>query len=179
MKCPDVKDMTRLIKRLAVDMRSKSIEVRQADFLERFRAECAALLTPEQVAFTTDQYAWKIARAALKDVEDEAERETDPAQLPLPGFLSHLKIPLSLPIDRGGERICVTTIFATLQDCDDYDAGLTANIDSCTTRRGDFREMMWVARPVMLANPRWTLGDALAWLGAEEKAAAQFQRSHV
>ena len=172
MKCPDVKELSRTLKAIAVELRSSSVEVTREDYLRRLR-ERLIDITPEQLNYGFEQFAWATGRHALKDIQTEAERRLDPAQLVLPMSMAGLKIPLSLPIDRpDGQRVCVTTRAATLEDCDLYDQSLGDNIRSCTIRRLHFGDMMKEVRPVLLANPGWTVGMALDFLRDQERSAA-------
>jgi hypothetical protein len=172
MKCPDVKELSRTLRNIAIDLRASSAEVTQTDFLRSLR-ERLANITPEQMLYGFERFAWAVGRHALKDVQTEAERRRDPAQLTLPMSMAGLKIPLSLPIDRpDGRRVCVTTHAATLEDCDLYDKGLVDNIRACTVRRLHFGEMMKDVRPVLVANPGWNVGMALEFLRDQERSAA-------
>jgi hypothetical protein len=167
-----VKDLTRILRNIAVELRATSAEVTREDYLRRLR-ERLVDVTPEQQIYGFEQFAWATGRHALKDIQTEAERRSDPAQLVLPMSMAGLKIPLSLPIDRpDGRRVCVTTHAATLEDCDLYDRSLGDNIRSCTVRRLHFGDMMREVRPVLLANPGWNVGMALDFLRGQERGAA-------
>lgn len=155
-----------------MELRATSAEVTREDYLHRLR-ERLADLTPEQLHYGFEQFAWATGRHALKDIQTEAERRQDPAQLVLPMSMAGLKIPLSLPIDRpDGRRVCVTTRAATLEDCDLYDQSLGDNIHSCTVRRLHFNDMMKGVRPILLENPGWNVGMALDFLRDQERGAA-------
>jgi len=172
MKCPDVKQLSRILKAIAVELRATSAEVTREDYLRSVRARLDDL-TPEQLHYGFEQFAWATGRHALKDIQTEAERRLDPAQLVLPMSMAGLKIPLSLPIDRpDGRRVCVTTRAASLEDCDLYDKSLTDNIHACTGRQLHFRDMMKDVRPVLLDNPDWNVGMALDFLRDQEWGAA-------
>src|SRR4051812_44278751 len=172
MKCPDVKELSRTLRAIAVELRANSHEVTQADYLRRLR-ERLPEITPEQMRYGFEQFAWATGRHALKDIQTEAERRLDPAQLVLPMAMAGLKIPLSLPIDRpDGRRVCVTTHAATLEDCDAYLRSLDGNIRACEVRRLQFGGMMEGVRPVLLANPGWNVGMALEFLRDQERSAA-------
>lgn len=167
-----MKDLSRTLKAIAVELRASSAEVTREDYLRRLR-ERLIDITPEQLHYGFEQFAWATGRHALKDIQTEAERRLDPAQLVLPMAMAGLKIPLSLPIDRpDGKRVCVTTHAAALEDCDAYLRSLDDNIRSCTIRRLHFGEMMESVRPVLLENPGWNVGMALEFLRDQERGAA-------
>lgn len=167
-----MKELSRTLRNIAIDLRASSAEVTQADFLRSLR-ERLGDITQEQMLYGFERFAWAVGRHALKDIQTEAERRRDPAQLVLPMSMAGLKIPLSLPIDRpDGRRVCVTTHAATLEDCDLYDKGLSDNIHACTVRRLHFGEMMKDVRPVLVANPGWNVGMALEFLRDQERGAA-------
>jgi hypothetical protein len=167
-----VKDLSRILRNIAIELRASSAEVTQEDYLRCLRGRLDDL-SPEQLRYGFEQFAWAQGRHALKDIQTEAERRRDPAQLSLPMSMAGLKIPLSLPVVRkNGNRVCVTTLAASLEDCDLYDQGLAENIHACTVRRLHFGEMMKDVRPLLVANPGWNVGMALEFLRDQERGAA-------
>jgi hypothetical protein len=167
-KCPDVKELRRLISRLAIELRSTHEEVKGPQFVRAFHERYDAIVTQEQLVYCLDQVVWAAGRSALKTVGDEAAARSDPAQLPLPMSMQSLKIPLSLPIERDGERVCVTT----LRDGRDYIRSLQGNIQACMVKLTEFGAMWRHVEPLLEANPEWTIGMALEFLRDQERSAA-------
>lgn len=171
-KCPDIKEFRRLVSRLAIDLRSELEIVTGPQFVRAFHERYDAIVTHEQLVYCLDQVVWTAGRAALKTVESEQQDRRDPAQLPLPMSMADLKIPLSLPIERGGERICVTTLHGRLQDGRDYIRSLQANIQACIEKLTEWGTMWREVEPLLEANPEWTIGMALEFLRDQERSAA-------
>lgn len=171
-KCPDVKELRRLISRLAIELRSTHEEVKGPQFIRAFHERYDGIVTHEQLVYCLDQVVWAAGRAALKNVEDEAVARSDPAQLPLPMSMQNLKIPLSLPIERDGERVCVTTLHGRLRDGRDYIRSLQGNIQACMVKLTEWGTMWREVEPLLEANPEWTIGMALEFLRDQERSAA-------
>lgn len=171
-KCADVKELRRLINRLAVDLRSSNEVVSAPQFVQAFHERYDDAVTQEQLVYCLDQVVWAAGRSALKTVEDEARKRSDPAQLPLPMSMQDLKIPLSLPVERDGERLCVTTLHARLRDGRDYIRSLQGNIQACMVKLTEFGAMWRHVEPILEANPEWTIGMALEFLRDQERSAA-------
>lgn len=171
-KCPDIKELHRLISRLAIDLRSTNEIVRGPQFVRAFHERYDDAVTQEQLVYCLDKIVWKAGRSALKTVEDEARKRSDPAQLPLPMSMADLEIPLSLPIVRDGERICVTTIHGRLHDGRDYIKSLQGNIKNCMEKLTEFGAMWRHVEPILEDNPEWTIGMALEFLRDQERSAA-------
>lgn len=170
--CPDVKDLRRLIKDTAVEVRSRGLEFDRTAFIDALHARYGDVLTYEQIVYGFDEFAWEEGRHYAKVLERQSGRR-DPAQLPLPMDLMELDIPAVLPIDRpNGKRVCVVTMNATLADCDAYVASIEGNINACIKRMTEFLAMLKAVRPLMEANPGWTVGHALQHLCDQERSAA-------
>jgi hypothetical protein len=170
--CPDIKELRRFIQRVAVDLRSSHEVVKAPQFIQAFHDRYGRAVTQEQLIYCLDQVVWAAGRAALKTVEAETRKWSDPAQLPLPLSMQDLKIPLSLPIERNGERLCVTTIHGKLKDGRDYIRSLQGNIQACMVKLTEFGRMWRDVEPLLEANPDWTIGDALEELCRQERDAA-------
>lgn len=171
-KCPDVKELTRQIERVALDVRASTREFDKEIFLKALHERCGALFTHEQLVYCLEEYAWSVGLDATKSAVKRAGKR-DPAQLPLPMDLADLDIPLVLPIVRAnGKRVCVVTMHATLEDCDAYVKGIEGNINACIKRLTEFLALLKVVRPIMLAHPGMTVGQAMQKLLDQEKSAA-------
>lgn len=169
--CPDVKDLRRLIRDVAVELRSQRVEISRNDFIDALHAKYDDALTYEQIVFGFDEFVWDEGRSAMKKVEGAARRGAD--QLPLPLTMAGLDIPMALPIDRpDGGRTVVVTMHATLDDCEAYVTSIESNINACMKRLTEFMVMLKHVRPLMEANPGWTVGDALQRLCDQERSAA-------
>jgi hypothetical protein len=171
-KCPDVKNLRRLIKQVAFDVRSVSTEFDRETFLRALHDRHGGDFTYEQIVYGFDEFAWEEGRHAAKSLERRTGKR-DPSQLTLPMGLQDLDIPGVLPIDRpDGKRTCVVTVHATLEDCDAYVASIEGNINACMKRMTEFLAMMRSVRPVMEANLGMTVGQALQFLCDQERDVA-------
>jgi hypothetical protein len=162
----------RLIKDTAVEVRASNREFDKPIFIDELHRRYDDALTYEQIVYGFDEFAWEEGRQFSKDI-NTAARKRDPAQLPLPMNLMELDIPAVLPIDRpDGKRVCVVTLHATLEDCDAYVKSIEGNINACIRKLTQFLQMLKAVRPIMEANPGWTVGMALQWLVDQERGAA-------
>jgi hypothetical protein len=167
--CPDVKDLHRMVRRLAVELRSNRAEVSKPEYLLALHDRYADRITPEQQLYCVDEWAWPVARKAMKDLEAAAEGVVEDRQLTLPLSLAHIPVPKALPIDLDGVQRTVTAVYATVEDGDAYTASLQRNINACIKKLTEWLEVWKQARPVMVANPGWDFGRALEYLAKKEQ----------
>jgi hypothetical protein len=113
-KCPDVKDLTRIVQRLGVELRSSQATVSKAEFLVALHERYDDRITLEQQRYCVDEWSWPKARRAMKDVAAEAEGLTEDRQMMLPLSMGHIKVPRALPIVIKGRPETVTAPFAKI-----------------------------------------------------------------
>jgi hypothetical protein len=65
-KCPDVKDLTRIVQRLGVELRSSQATVSKAEFLVALHERYDDRITLEQQRYCVDEWSWPKARRAMK-----------------------------------------------------------------------------------------------------------------
>jgi hypothetical protein len=111
-KCPDVKDLRRMVQHLGVELRVSQPSVPKAEFLLALHERFDDQITVEQQRYCVDKWSWPIARKAMQDVAAEAEELSEPRQLMLPLSMGHIKIPRALPIMVKGVPETVTAVFA-------------------------------------------------------------------
>jgi hypothetical protein len=165
-KCPDIKDMQRMIRRLGVELRSRQTEVRKQDFLLALRERHGNELTTEMLAYGFDQYSWTIGRRAMKDLVAEAEGIFESRQMVLPMSMAHIPVPQALPIKIGGVEKTVTAVFADIEQGDAYTDSLQGNSNACIKKLTDWLSVWTPARKVMFEHRAegWDFGRALEYL---------------
>lgn len=167
-KMPDIKDLRRLIRRLGIELRSSMDRVTPQEFIVALHERYDDLLTPEQIRYGFDQFAWASGRNAMKTVEAEAEDMIEGRQLVLPMSLSHVKVPKALPIDVRGEAVTVTAVTCNIEEGDLYTDSLRGNAEACFKNLTEWLSVWVPARKVMETNPGWDFGTACQYLADHE-----------
>jgi hypothetical protein len=124
-KCPDVKDLTRIVKHLGVEMRSSQRKVSKPEFLLALHERYDDQITLEQQRYCVDEWSWPIARKAMQVVNAEAEGLVEDRQLMLPLSMGHIRVPRALPIVIKGKPETVTAVFANDAEWYSFSANAT------------------------------------------------------
>jgi hypothetical protein len=167
-KCPDVKDLKRIIRHLGVEMRSSQPIVQKQEFLLALHERYGDQLTPEQFGYALGEYAWPVARKAMQDIEAADEGLFEDRQMVLPIRLAHVKVPKALPIVMDGVPQTVTSVYAGIPEGDAYTVSLQGNSQACINKLIDWLSVWEPARKVMVENPGFDFGDATAFLADQE-----------
>lgn len=168
-KCPDVKDLRRLLCRLAVELREAQPEVTKEEYLLALHERYGALITIEQRQYALDEYGWSVARKAMKDLDAAEAGIVEDRQLVLPGSLRHVKVPRALPIELNGAQKTVSATYAGIPEGDAYTESLKGNANACFGKLTDWLEVWTPARKVMVDHPGWDFGRALEYLAKKEE----------
>lgn len=167
-KCPDVKDLKRIIRHLGVEMRSSQPIVEKPEYLLALHERYGDQLTPEQFGYALGEYAWPLARKAMQDVEAADEGLFEDRQMVLPMSLARVKVPKALPIVVNGVPKTVTAVFADIPQGDAYTESLKGNSQACINKLIDWLSVWEPARKVMVEHPGFDFGDALQFLADHE-----------
>jgi hypothetical protein len=130
-KCPDVKDLTRIVERLGVEMRSTMPKITKQEYLVALHERYDDRITLEQQRYCLDEWSWPKARKAMQILDAEAEGLVEDRQLMLPMKLAHVKIPKALPIVVRGVPETVNAVFANIEQGDAYTLSLQGNANAC------------------------------------------------
>jgi hypothetical protein len=167
-RCPDVKDLKRMVQRLGVEMRASQPKVPKAEFLLALHERFDDQITLEQQRYCVDQWSWPIARKAMQTLDAEAEGLVEDRQLMLPMSMKHIKVPKALPIVVKGAPETVTSVFANITQGDAYTDSLQSNSKACINRLTNWLSVWVPARKEMVIHPGWDFGRALEYLGEQE-----------
>ena len=148
-KCPDVKDLKRMVVRLGVEMRSTMPTVPKAEFLLALYERFDDQITPEQQRYCLDQWSWPVARKAMQTVEAETEGMVKERQLMLPMSMKHIKVPRALPIVIKGVPETVTAVFAN--DAEWYSFSVNATHGYPRDKDDVGRILCWI-----FDDPEWS-----------------------
>jgi hypothetical protein len=169
-KCPDVKDLTRIVERLGVEMRSNQPKVSKPEFLMTLHERYDDAITIEQLRYCVDEWAWPKARKAMQGLDAEAKGLVEARQLMLPMKLGHLKVPKALPIVVKGVPETVTAVFANIEQGDAYTASLQKNSVACIRKLTTWQSAWEPARKVMVEHIEegWDFGRALEYIAEQD-----------